>query len=88
MSELTPYQRRHMRIQKDVESGKLQELVDQGWTLLQLAKKYEVSDNKVRSFSVAYGGPINFNQSTGKKSQINPIDQWSDAKKLALTGRW
>jgi len=81
-------QRRLERLKADADSGKIQALVDQGWTILQLAKKYEVSESSVRKVGMSHGGPVRFNYKQGVKSQAVPMEHWSDAKRLALTARW
>lgn len=88
MAEPTAYQRRILRLQTDIDNGRIQELVDNGFSILQIAKRYDVSENKIRSYSKIYGGPVFFPQTKGVKKEADVISEWSDAKRLAISGKW
>ena len=77
------------RMGNDVQSGKVQDLIDQGWTLIQIARKYDVSESYVRRLGATSGGPLRFKKGRGgslKQETVSP-DKWSDAKRLAM-GSW
>jgi len=82
------FQRRFDRLEADVKSGKVQDLVDAGWTILQLAEKYEVSEHHMRRQGKTMGGHIEYRGKRGKREPTEFTDQWTDGKKLALTGKW
>ena len=88
MRQKSFFQRRFERLQADVDSGKVQDLVDAGWTILQLAEKYEVSEHHMRRQGKTMGGTIDYRGKRGKREETYFVDQWSDAKKLAVTGKW
>lgn len=86
MSELTPYQRRHLRVRKAAEDGSIQKLVDDGYTIQQIATIYEVSDTTIKRFSK--DGLINFKQSRGRKVHTTLVSEWSPMKRLAMSNKW
>lgn len=85
----TAYQRKLDRLHEAVDNGVVQGLVDSGWTILSIARKYEVSESKIRNLGVKHGGPIKFPKAkAGIKYDKQHLSDWTDAKKLALTGKW
>lgn len=76
-------------LEHDLNTGKVQKLVDNGWTILQIAKKYDVSESTIRKQSKL--GKLNFmeNRNRGSKAEeIALLEQMTPAKRLALSGKW
>lgn len=86
------WQARRERIDRDIHNGKIQELADQGYTFLQIAHKYEVSETTIRRLAIHNGGPIYWKHARQNKKKsdrdVDPSAHISDAKKLALYSAW
>lgn len=83
---MTPYQKRYKRLSDDVESGKVQKMIDDGYTRAQIAAEYEVSLQSIRKHTTT--GAIVFEKHTGVAGELTGIELWSEAKKLAMTKPW
>lgn len=86
MSQLENRVTRCHRIDRDADTGKLQKLINDGYTIQQLANIYEVSDTKIKRMIKA--GKISFKRSRGRRVHTTMVHEWSDMKKLAMCGKW
>lgn len=70
-----------------VASGEVQRHIDDGYTTDDIRYRYGTSYQAVRDQVVK--GTIRFKHN-GKHSRkdVDPTELWSDAKRLALCGRW
>jgi len=76
-------------LEHDLNTGKVQKLIDNGWTILQIAKKYDVSESTIRKQSKL--GRLDFMESRNRGSKAEEIallEQMTPAKRLALSGKW
>lgn len=76
-------------LEHDLNTGKVQKLIDNGWTVLQIAKKYDVSESTIKKQSKL--GKLNFMESRHrgcKAEEVALLEQMTPAKRLALSGKW
>lgn len=83
---MTPYQKRYKRLSDDVQSGKVQKMINDGYTRAQIAAEYEVSMASIRKHTMS--GALVFEKHTGVAGELTGIELWSEAKKLAMTKPW
>lgn len=83
------HEKRFAILDRDVNSGKVQSAIDNGWTTLQLAKKYEVSETTIKR--LAREKRINFkeNRNRGRKADDVELSEiMTPAKRLAMSAKW
>lgn len=83
------HEKKFQILDNDVKNGRVQRMIDNGWTTIQVARKYEVSESTIKRYSK--DGKLSFmeNRNRGTKAEeIALSEQMTDAKRLALSGKW
>lgn len=83
------HEKKFQILDNDVNNGRIQRMIDNGWTTIQVARKYEVSESTIKRYSK--DGKLSFmeNRNRGTKAEeIALSEQMTDAKRLALSGKW
>lgn len=81
--------KRYQKLDHDINTGRVQAMIDNGWTTMQIARKYDVSEYTIKRH--ARDGRLSFNENRNrgtKADQIALSEMMTPAKRLAMSGKW